>query len=436
MELLEGRSLQRALGEDGAIPWERALVIVTEVCRALVEAHEKGIIHRDLKPDNVMLLAGRDQRVKVVDFGIAKLLESGAGQSSMTGTGLVVGTPGYISPEQVNGVSDDPRSDLYALGVLWFEMLTGRAPFEGETPMKVVLRHLHDPAPRPSALATTSLPREIDALVQRLLSKEPAARAASSAALLDELLALGARGKELAEEVVTASLSHDEVRAVVERARPSLPTAGTPATAAVPAMPTAPVVVSAPPPKKQTSAALWLVGCLAIPALVVVALTFVAVVALVRGPPSSVTVSVDGDAAKVDSGFGVMGAPVADEVIKKAVGKQLGQLVESALTGESDAGVGDLAVKGALEVALESIDKSPDPLTRQVALRDLIRDLEHDLAEDPELSPSRRRVLERIIQKAKRLRALDDETREERVEQRREERRERVRRRGERHQRR
>ena len=189
MEFLDGESLRARLRARGRLPWRETLPIVLDVARALEAAHGRGIIHRDLKPDNVVLttMGARGDFAKVVDFGVAKLVEHAAGEK-LTGTGMAVGTPGYIAPEQVNGVGDDPRSDLYALGVLWFEMLTGREPFAAATPMAVVIKHLHEPAPSPSAFAPDAgIPAPIEAIVLRLLAKDPADRPASATALLHEI---------------------------------------------------------------------------------------------------------------------------------------------------------------------------------------------------------------------------------------------------------
>lgn len=410
MELLEGRSLERAIRDDGPLPWERALSIVSDVCRALVEAHDKGVIHRDLKPDNVMLVSGREERVKVVDFGVAKLLDQGAG-STMTGTGLVVGTPGYISPEQVNGTNDDPRSDLYALGVMWFEMLTGRAPFEGETPMKVVLRHLHDPAPRPSALASSALPREVDALVQRLLGKTPEARAESAAALLTELSDLIAKKDRLEAEVSTATLSADELRAAaahaerpppaaepppspaLARPRASLETAPTGSVAPVP--PAAPVA-----PRKKRGVGAWLVGCLVLPVcLLIIGLTLVALVAIKVGPS---------DPDPPEGSLTVNGVPVEKEAVKAAAAKQLGRLVETAVTGGTDAGIDDVAIAAAYEVALESLERTPNPLGRRAGLAAFLAELEREIGRD-DLPPSRRRLLVPLRVRAKTMLAAIEE---------------------------
>jgi serine/threonine-protein kinase len=164
----------------------RAVHIARQICEALGEAHARGVVHRDLKPSNVMLVTrGRDDEfVKVLDFGIAKVRGV-----ALTHSGMVFGTPEYMSPEQLRGRELDGRADLYALGVVLFEMLTGRLPFEGESPEQQMTAHLEKLPPSPSEAAPDlELPRELDALVARLLAKDPAARPAT-AEDLSELLA-------------------------------------------------------------------------------------------------------------------------------------------------------------------------------------------------------------------------------------------------------
>jgi len=200
MELLQGEDLDERLARSGRLPWTFVAHVGAAVCDALVVAHGAGVVHRDLKPANVML-TGDDARpnVKVLDFGVAKLKDDGG--KGLTETGLVVGTPGYIAPEQMSGVTDDPRSDLYALGVLLFEALTGRPPFDAETPMKLLLKHLAEPAPKTHSLMEGALaPTELLTLVDALLSKAPEERPASAAVTAQRL-------REIANDPRHAALS-------------------------------------------------------------------------------------------------------------------------------------------------------------------------------------------------------------------------------------
>ncbi|HEY4223423.1 MAG TPA: serine/threonine-protein kinase, partial [Myxococcota bacterium] len=192
MELLEGRTLRDLLDERRLLPAGEAIQLVADIARGLAHAHERGVVHRDLKPGNVMVVhaKGAAPFAKILDFGVAKLAATALPGVTATETGgSMLGTPGYIAPEHVNGVHDDPRSDLYSLGCILFEMLTGTEVFTGETPMKVVLRHVADRAPRVQE-RNAGVPPALDALVTRLLSKDPAGRPASAEVLLEELASL------------------------------------------------------------------------------------------------------------------------------------------------------------------------------------------------------------------------------------------------------
>lgn len=196
MEYLRGRSLRRILEEDGPLPWRRALHVVRGITSGLVEAHRHGIMHRDLKPENVVVVTSGDDEdfIKILDFGLARSVQRGdENDARLTQNNMIPGTPNYMPPERVNGIDDDLRSDLYALGAVWFELMTGRAPFEGETPVRILVRHLQDPPPRPSAHAAAEVPAFIDDLVVRLLAKTPAERPASADALLKEFTRLDGR---------------------------------------------------------------------------------------------------------------------------------------------------------------------------------------------------------------------------------------------------
>lgn len=189
MELLDGPSLRERLDSRGRWPWSDTLPIVRQIALALGAAHDKGVTHRDLKPENIMLVdddAG-GTRVKLLDFGVARQSRApDAAATHMTGTGLLVGTPGYIAPEVVlEGTVDDPRSDFYALGVTWFEMLTGQKPFSAKTPMALALRHAHEVPPTPSSLLPFApVPGPVEQLVMRLLEKTPEARPPDATALV------------------------------------------------------------------------------------------------------------------------------------------------------------------------------------------------------------------------------------------------------------
>src|SRR5580698_2492892 len=145
MEFLRGRDLARVTYEDGALPFRRIVDVLRQTLAALAEAHSEDIIHRDLKPENIILEPVRSggDFVKVVDFGLAKMRAESQGPG-ITSPGVVCGTPEYMSPEQARGDELDARTDLYAVGVILYQLLTGRLPFEAESPTQVVLKHLSD----------------------------------------------------------------------------------------------------------------------------------------------------------------------------------------------------------------------------------------------------------------------------------------------------
>ncbi|MET9833461.1 protein kinase [Streptomyces sp. NPDC006385] len=168
MEIVEGRTIRDLLINAEAPGPEQALIIVSGVLEALAYSHQHGIVHRDIKPANVIIT--NNGAVKVMDFGIARALHGA--QSTMTQTGMVMGTPQYLSPEQALGKAVDHRSDLYATGCLLYELLALRPPFTGETPLSVVYQHVQD-IPTPPSEVSDAAPPELDGLVMRSLAKEP-----------------------------------------------------------------------------------------------------------------------------------------------------------------------------------------------------------------------------------------------------------------------
>lgn len=177
MEFVEGISLGRLIAGTGALPIPRAVALAQQIAAALTAAHSSQVIHRDLKPDNVLVARGADgtEQVKVVDFGIAKT----AGRSAnLTQTGFMVGTPDYMSPEQIAGGVLDARTDLYSLGCILYEMLTGVRPFAG-SPQENLFKRLTEAAPHPRA-TNAAIPEALDALVVHSLAREPAQRIASA----------------------------------------------------------------------------------------------------------------------------------------------------------------------------------------------------------------------------------------------------------------
>ena len=189
MELVAGEPLRNILDREGKMHFSRAVALMQSACAGIAAGHRKNIVHRDIKPDNFMVLPpeveGENEIIKVVDFGIAKLRDLASSASNLTQTGIVMGTPYYMSPEQCKGEHLDPRSDVYSLGVTLYEMLAGSPPFISQTVTGVVAKHLTEPPP-PLA-RDLGVPAALEAVIQRTLAKDPAARQANAAELSKEL---------------------------------------------------------------------------------------------------------------------------------------------------------------------------------------------------------------------------------------------------------
>lgn len=189
MEFVEGQSLQQLIEREAPISVERAERILTQLAQGLAAIHARGIVHRDLKPDNVVLTKAPDgsEQARVLDFGIARLAEPDQ-QQQVTQLGFVVGTPEYMSPEQAMGQPLDPRSDLYALGLIAFRLLSGRAPFAGPSASELVAQQIHQAPPQLSLVAPhlSAVPGLVD-VVMACLSKAPEARPATATNFLERL---------------------------------------------------------------------------------------------------------------------------------------------------------------------------------------------------------------------------------------------------------
>ncbi|WP_426364798.1 protein kinase domain-containing protein [Streptomyces sp. E-08] len=201
MEYVEGQPLGSVLAADvqqyGAMPADKALKVTADVLAALEVSHEMGLVHRDIKPGNVMTT--KRGVVKVMDFGIARAMQSGV--TSMTQTGMVVGTPQYLSPEQALGRAVDARSDLYSVGIMLFQLLTGRLPFDADSPLAIAYAHVQEEPVAPSSVNRSVTPA-MDALVARALRKNPNERFPSAAAMRDECLRVLAAGQTGAPVIV------------------------------------------------------------------------------------------------------------------------------------------------------------------------------------------------------------------------------------------
>jgi serine/threonine-protein kinase len=187
MEYVDGESLSSILQKDGALDPRRAIDLARQVADGLHAAHELGIVHRDLKPDNVIVTRNRAGKeiAKVVDFGIAKAVNDSK-EDALTKSGLVIGTPEYMSPEQLLGDPVDARTDVYALGCILFQCLTGNAAFAADTREQMIRRRLHEPAPHIRDLIP-ALPARLDTLIVHMLARSPSDRVATAAEARDQL---------------------------------------------------------------------------------------------------------------------------------------------------------------------------------------------------------------------------------------------------------
>ncbi len=260
MELVEGHTLREILDERGRMPPEVAADLARQVAEALADAHRNGVVHRDVKPGNILIR--RDGGVKVADFGIAKA----TGASDLTSTGMVIGTARYLAPEQAAGKPTDARTDVYALGLVLYEMLTGSVPFTRDTDMATAAARLTN-YPRPVSALAPDVPDWLDAVVRRALAREPERRFRSA----DELATALARGS-------TAALPPTPPPRPQARPRPRPPVAApTPRPAAVRA---------AVPPPARTSPVAWILVVLAV-IVAAVAIMWAVTVAQDRSDSSS-----------------------------------------------------------------------------------------------------------------------------------------------------
>ena len=209
-EYVAGRNLGEVIRGSGSLPPRLALDILRQVTSALNKAASEGIVHRDIKPENIIL--ARSGEVKVADFGLARV--QGDGGANLTQVGITMGTPLYMSPEQIEGRRLDSRSDIYSLGVTAYHMLAGEPPFDGDSPLTVAVQHLNQP-PLPLASRRSDVPARLAHVVERMLAKKPSERFSDPTALLNELHAVAADG---AQEGWAANPDHALLAEVIQSA--------------------------------------------------------------------------------------------------------------------------------------------------------------------------------------------------------------------------
>jgi tRNA A-37 threonylcarbamoyl transferase component Bud32 len=195
MEFLQGEDLSDTLKSEGRLPWSRAKPIMLQICRALAAAHDAGIIHRDMKPENCYRIArgSNEDFIKVLDFGIAKVTSEDEGEGKgLTRTGMIFGTPEYMSPEQAQGARPDHRVDIYAVGVILYELLTGEVPFSADTFMGILTKHMFEVPRAPSSLVPEAdIPLEVENIILKAMQKDRELRFASMREMAEAIEAVG-----------------------------------------------------------------------------------------------------------------------------------------------------------------------------------------------------------------------------------------------------
>ena len=201
MELVRGKTLKQIITEEGALPWKWSVNIAMQIASALETAHKNNIVHRDIKPHNIIIT--EDGVAKVTDFGIAKAVSN----STITAFGTTIGSVHYFSPEQAKGGYTDAKSDIYSLGVVMYEMLTGRVPFDSDTSVSVALKHMQE-APVPPMEINENIPKAVNDIILKAMEKEPMARYQTATAMLRDLsMALKDPDGEFVEEEANDGLT-------------------------------------------------------------------------------------------------------------------------------------------------------------------------------------------------------------------------------------
>ncbi len=265
MEYVQGRTLADILKANGHVTSTQAAEIAGEVAAALGFAHRNGVVHRDIKPANILI--GANGQVKVADFGIARAMNAPT-ESSLTQAGSVMGTATYFSPEQAQGAQPDPRSDLYSLGIVLYEMVSGRPPFSGENPVSIAYKQVHE-NPQPLNQLVADVPKPFEAIVAKLLAKKPEIRYQTAEAVRDELRRF--RNGEPVQALAAVAGVGAAAAAATAAATTAMPrTAGLPPTGPTSAMPRTAMQAQQPaqPPQRDRTGLYAVVGFLALIALV------------------------------------------------------------------------------------------------------------------------------------------------------------------------
>ncbi len=258
---IEGQALDSLLKKEGPLPLTRAVTIVLDICEALREAHSQGVIHRDLKPGNVLLREG--DRAVVVDFGMAKIVTGGGtGTTALTQHNMVFGTPEYMAPEQARGDELDARCDVYATGVILYELLTGGVPFSGPTPLNVLTAHLTEAPQSPRGRAPDrGISPALDAVTRHAITKDPSERYATAGALAMAIRAALASPEDVdgvrpASRVNVTGDATDTHSATLPAPVPYLPSIPMPRSAVLPS-----VHPGSLAPGAERTSPLWIVVC-------------------------------------------------------------------------------------------------------------------------------------------------------------------------------
>ena len=180
MELIQGKTLKQIIAEEGALPWKWSVNIAIQICSALEVAHKNGIVHRDIKPHNIIIT--EDGIAKVTDFGIAKAVSN----STITAFGTTIGSVHYFSPEHARGGYTDAKSDIYSLGVVMYEMVTGKVPFDADTPVSVALKHMQEEPIEPIKL-NSRIPVAVNQIILKAMKKDASLRYASATEMIKDL---------------------------------------------------------------------------------------------------------------------------------------------------------------------------------------------------------------------------------------------------------